>query len=202
MRVLVLLASAICVWTLWPGSLAAQDPTAIRARVGEALARGDSATVERAFAELSQMKLAEGNTFWEQTRACGFYPEETRLECVIDIKRPSGYGGPVNSFGSFEFVSFFVDWHSNGFQLSDYVGSGIVQVADGSAGTSFAVYRDFNPPGGPRTSNGGPSANTITSGPLLRARAILSWASPVTNPNGIPVFGNVLNFTIRMLPIR
>ncbi|HEX2120401.1 MAG TPA: hypothetical protein VHL59_02060 [Thermoanaerobaculia bacterium] len=47
------------------------------------------------------------------------------------------------------------DWQGNGFQTTDYVGSGIVHITDGSGGTKFAVYRDFNPPGGPRTNDGG-----------------------------------------------
>ena len=198
MRSLVLLATSTF---LLAGSVAAQDANALRARAAQALARGDSAAVGRVTAELAQAAPAS-NTAWEQIRACGLYAQGTRLECIVDIRQSGGYGGPIGSFGSFEFVSFFIDWHSNGFQAGDYVGSGIVQVSDGAAGTSAAVYRDFAPPGGPRTSNAGASATTVTSGPLFRARAILSWFTPVTNPAATPVFGNVLNFTIRMSPIR
>jgi len=140
--------------------------------------------------------------FFEQIRACGFYPQESRLECTVDIKQNFGYAGPIGSFGSFEYVSFFVDWQGNGFQTSDYVGSGIVHITDGSGATNFAVYRDFNPPGGPRTNNGGGVTTTTTNGPVFKALAKLSWFVPVTNPLAPQVWGNDLQFTIRMMPIR
>ncbi|HYC92436.1 MAG TPA: hypothetical protein VEO54_24735 [Thermoanaerobaculia bacterium] len=126
----------------------------------------------------------------------------SRLACTIDIKQNFGFAGPIGSFGSFEYVSFFIDWQGNGFQTSDYVGSGIVHVTDGSGGTNFAVYRDFNPPGGPRTNNGGPVTTTTTNGPIVRALAKLSWFVPVTNPAAVPVWGNNFFFTIRMMPVR
>jgi hypothetical protein len=178
-----------------------------RLKISEALSKGDTAGAEKVFAGLSTAKLAPSviagsNTAYEEIRSCGFYPQETRLECVVDIKQPFGYGGPVGSFGSFEFVAFYVDWDGNGFQASDYVGSGIVHMTDGSAKTNFAVYRDFNPRGGPRTSNGGATAQTVTNGPILKARAILQWNGPIAGPTAIPFWGNVLDFQIRLMPVR
>lgn len=190
---------------------AAAAPNDIRARVSAALEKGDTATAEKLLGELTatlKPNLAAAaaapawNTTFEEIRACGFYPQETRLECVLDIKLANGYGGPIGSFGSFEYVSFFVDWNNNGFQTTDYVGSGIVNVTDGSAKTNFAVYRDFNPPGGPRTSAGGASTTTTTTGPTFRALAKLSWAVPSITPGQAVAFGNELVFTIRMMPIR
>ena len=177
------------------------EKEAARARISEALAKGDTATAEKYFAEVAKT-VAQGNPFFEEIRACGFYPQETRLECIVDVKQAFGYGGPIGSFGSFEHVAFFVDFDGTGFQTTDYVGTGIVHITDGSAQTHFAVYRDFNPPGGPRTSNGGNSTTTMTTGPILRARAILSWMFPICNPNQVPVWGSVLDFRIRMMPIR
>jgi hypothetical protein len=180
-----------------------QVPEAVasaRNRSAEAIAR-DAATFEKSVGDLMNAKLQiNWHIAYEQIQDCGFYPQETRLECVLRINQNFGYAGPVGSRGSFEFVSFFVDF-GIGMQ---YVGSGIVQMADGSAGTRFAVYRDFNPPGGPRTSNGGSTAVTQTNGPILKARAILSWGvpTPSTNPNAQPVWGNVVDFPIRMMPIR
>ncbi len=188
----------------------AQDKNeAARARVSEALAKGDTAAAQKVILDLTA-NLKPGptgaavpwNTFYEEIRSCGFYPQETRLECVIDIKQPFGYGGPISAFGSYEFVSFFIDWQGNGFQTSDFVGSGIVLLNDGSAGTNFAVYRDFNPPGGPRTSLGGATTTTTTSGPIYKALAKLSWAVPSITPGGPVVWGNELQFTIRLSPIR
>lgn len=195
----------IAVLSLLTINLAAQDtPDSDRSRVLEAIAREDTVAAEKIIAGLTPTTptSAGGNVFYEQIRACGFYPQESRLECTIDIKQNFGFAGPVGSYGSFEYVSFFVDWHNNGFQISDYVGSGIVQVADGSGGTHFAVYRDFNPPGGPRTNNGGAVTTTTTTGPIYKVLAKLSWFVPVTNPLAPQVWGNDFFFAIRMMPIR
>lgn len=189
-------------------TIQAQDRADARSKVSAALAKGDSATAAKLLTELSAGLKAPTaaapvwNTSFEEIRACGFYPQETRLECVLDIKQAGGYGGPVGSIGSFEYVSFFVDWGNDGFQITDYVGSGIVNVVDGSAKTNFAVYRDFNPPGGSRTSNSGGTATTTTNGPTFRALAKLSWAIPSITPGAPVAFGNELVFTIRMNPIR
>lgn len=190
----------------------AQDKNeAARGRASEALAKGDTATAQKIIIDLTaNMKQAPGaaaaavpwNTFFEEIRSCGFYPQETRLECVIDIKQQGGYGGGISAFGSFEYVSFFIDWQGNGFQTTDYVGSGIVLLNDGSAGTNFAVYRDFNPPGGPRTSLGGATTTTTTNGPIYKALAKLSWAVPSITPGAPVAWGNELQFTIRLSPIR
>jgi hypothetical protein len=172
-----------------------------RSKVADALAQGDTALAEKLIFDMSQTAAGQ-NVFYEEIRSCGFYPQETRLACAIDIKQNFGYAGPIGSFGSFEYVSFFIDWQGNGFQTTDYVGSGIVHITDGSAGTNFAVYRDFNPPGGPRTNNGGAVTTTTTNGPVFRALAKLSWAVPVTNPAQVQVWGNDFSFTVRLMPIR
>lgn len=57
-----------------------------------------------------------------------------------------------------------------------------------AGGTNFAVYRDFNPPGGPRTNNGGAVTTTTTNGPIFKAAP--------------QVWGNDFFFTIRLMPIR
>jgi hypothetical protein len=190
--------------SLFTFALAAQTPDADRNRVLEALAREDTVAAEKIMVELTPASdvPSGSNVFFEQIRSCGFYPQESRLACTVDIKQNFGYAGPIGSFGSFEYVSFFIDWQANGFQTTDYVGSGIVHITDGSGGTNFAVYRDFNPPGGPRTNNGGPVTTTTTNGPIFKALAKLSWFVPVTNPATPPVWGNNFFFTIRLMPVR
>src|SRR5437660_1562171 len=54
-----------------------------------------------------------GWVFFEEIKGCGFYPEETRLECVLDIKQIFGYGGLIGSPGSVEHVFFCVDSNNN-----------------------------------------------------------------------------------------
>jgi len=146
---------------------------------------------------------------YEELVACGFYPQETRLECIVNVKRPSCYGGNgIDASGSFEHVLFCVDWNNDGaFGQNEVVGEVTLQMHNESAGGagpwSYAVYRDMVPPSGPRTSNGGVGLTTTqTNGPTFQARAILSYDTAPTGCSFIPQFGNVLNFPIRLDPIR
>jgi hypothetical protein len=162
---------------------------------------------------------------FEEIKACGFYPQETRLECILDIKRPSGYGGGAPGLATHEFVTFCVDWNCNGsFSADEEVGFGMVHMHDESPPSpnppsqpvwQYAVYRDIDPPGSlspkcqMRTGPGGANVLTTTGPRTIQARAILSWFSPVrsNNPsvttcNALPVWGNVINFRIRLDPIR
>lgn len=193
----------------------AQKENAARARLSDMIEKGDTTAAEKLLYEL-QSKSPEnshsaqpGNfhVFFEEIKACGFYPQETRLECIIDIKQMGGYAGPVGSPGSIENVLFCVDYNNNGtFDLSESVGEGSVGIHDESANSrplwQYAVYRDFDPRGGLRTSNTGNVATTVTNGPTRNARAILSWFVEPTDCNYKPFWGNVVNFRIRFDPIR
>ena len=161
-----------------------------RSRVSEAVRRGNTGALMKLMAELTPTLTPAAprwNTSYEEIRACGLYPQETRLACVIDIKQDGGFGGGISSFGSFEYVSFFIDWANDGFTSTDYVGSGIVNVPDGSAKASFAVYRDFNPPGSLR-------ATPVTG---YNALAKLSWTFPSIIPGAPVAWGNELAFKVR-----
>ncbi len=207
MRNVLSLFLTVCAMTL--GAAQAQEKNeSLRARVSNALAKGDTAAAQKVMLELTaNMKLAPGaaatpqwNTSFEELRACGFHPQQTRLTCVIDIKQQGGYGGGISSFGSFETVSFFIDWANDGFTITDYVGSGTVHLADGSETTSFVVYRDFDPPGSLlRSRVGGASTSTVTT---YNALAKLSWTFPSITPGAPVPWGNELTFRIRFLPIR
>lgn len=182
-----------------------------RARVSEIIGKGDYSNAEKLLADMmSQKKLApgaaavSGSVFFEEIKACGFYPQETRIECIIDIKQQGGYGGPVETFGSTEHVYLCVDWNNNGvFDSTESVGQGSVVMHDGSARTSYAVFRDINIPGTFRTRNmPGGGATTATTAPVLNAQATLSWVFPPTGCNFSPFWGNVFRFRIRLDPIR
>ena len=181
-----------------------------RGRVADAITKGDYASAEKIITNLQSAAAApqaSGSVLYEEIKACGFYPQETRLECVVEIKQTGGYAGPVGSTGSMEHVYFCVDWNDDGiFSQVESVGQGSVEMHDESAGAPptwhYAVYRDINPPGGPRTSNTGNITTTVTNGPTRRAKAILSWVSPPTGCSFTPVWGNVFNFRIRLDPIR
>src|SRR6185295_2940015 len=65
-----------------------------RAKVAAYIEKGDLDGAQKLVQEL-QSKMPKNShaapqnfhTFFEQISACGFYPQETRLECVMDIKQ-------------------------------------------------------------------------------------------------------------------
>lgn len=200
-RIFALLAVTLTVFAQEPQRGNTAKVEEMRTAAAAALAKGDARGAQKLLTGGAVAQSAI--TTYEEIRSCGFYAQETRLACAIEIKRQFGYGGDIGGTGTFEYVSFYVDFNQNGtFDLPEYVGSGIAHIADGSSGTNLAVYRDFNPPGGLRTTNSGASTTTMTSGPILKARAILRWGLPVCDPNEVPFFGNVFDFSIRMAPIR
>ena len=200
------------------GPLNAQG-TAERAKVLEALTKGDAPEAEKIMTELqAQLKaaptvpgLAPAAAPWqiafEELKHCGFYPQETRLECVIEIKQPGDYGGNAAAAGTMEHVYFCVDWNNSGaasYTQIESVGQGSVHVYDGPQNVFYAVYRDFNVFGGPRTKPGGAGVLTTTTSPpnVYTVKAILSWNFAPTGCNYVPTWGNILYFRIRMDPIR
>ena len=192
------------------------DPN--RSRIVDAVNRGNVAEAEKVFLQVSTASgkpglAAQSIKTFEEIAACGFYPQETRLECIVNIKQPSGYGGAPTGRATHEFVSFWVDWDCNGsFSADEAVGLGSVHMHDEAAGAppawQYAIYRDIDPPGSlsdkcfMRTGPGGNPVMTKTRTLTLNARAILSWFAPVTSFNSVPVWGNVVNFRIRLDPIR
>lgn len=203
----------LCLSAALAPAVEAQSPNerAARAKISDALAKGDLAGASKllagARAGSASAAAVSGSVVFEEILACGFYPQETRLACTMEIKLTAGYGGLIGEVGSFEFVQFCVDWDDNDiFDAGESVGQGIVHMHDGSRGADppwqYAVYRDIDPPGGLRTTLEGESTTTKTSGPTRRARAILSWAAAPTGCDYSPVWGNVINFRIRLDPIR
>jgi hypothetical protein len=143
----------------------------------------------------------------EELLACGLYPQETRLECIIDIKEQGCYATTVDGFGAFEHVLFCVDWNADSnFSPAEVVGEVSVHIHDESNSQTgpwkYAVYRDFTPPGGPRTDLGNTTTTTVSIGPTYHARAILSYDAAPSGCDYVPVWGNVLDFDIRLDPIR
>ena len=72
-----------------------------------------------------------------------------------------------------------------------------MNIPDGSGKTHFAVYRDFNPPGG--LSRSGTATTNVTG---YNALAKLSWTFPSITPGAPVPWGNELQFRIRFVPIR
>lgn len=136
------------------------------------------------------VKPMKGNNSYEELSCAGLQPDLDRLEAVIDVKRPVGYGGDICKAGSFEYVRFFVDLHDNG--VFTDVGLSSVNVHDipGTKPLCYAVYLDFKP-----------IRKLCIFENVVKMRAILSWnAVPPSNPNFVPVWGSVLDAEIQVRP--
>ena len=126
----------------------------------------------------------KGNIQYEELKAVGFYPPERRLEAIINIKQPNGYG-------AFEFVKFWVDWNKDS-DFTDDETVGLENVYMTNPGNvplplEYAVYTDVVPPPG------------VTG--VRKAKARLTWSCPYFCPNYCQVYGNSIVTNIRFDPI-
>ena len=136
---------------------------------------------------LAGIEQTNGDTTFEQLTCAGYNPQTRELEAVIQVKQSSGYSGSLCTPGSTEYVSFFAFFGG----VWNPLGTAQVQVHDLAAATpahpiSYAVFRISN----------------LTSEPCLNLqgvplRAILSWQTPATGPDFVPVWGNVLNTNVQ-----
>lgn len=132
-----------------------------------------------------------GSTVYEAIKACGYHPQRKELACTIEIRQRFGFGGNVCAApGSHEFVTFCVDYgagltlvHINGFHIHDE-GFGV------NPNWYFAavVQSDWR------------LLSQPYKGQTLKARAILSWGTPVLNCTAAPTWGNQADFRIRLDP--
>lgn len=130
-----------------------------------------------------------GSLFFEEMSCCGYDPQRRQFACPVKIKQTFGFGGAPLP-GSREHVLHCVA-NANGVLVP--VGHDSVHLADALAGQvptwQFAVIAAAN-------------ENLATvypmNGQTRRARSILSWAFPPTNCNFQPIWGNALNYHIRL----
>src|SRR5262245_34782777 len=54
-----------------------------------------------------------GNTYYEELVCIGYHPQQQRLEGVVYIYQPTGYGSDICGPGTTEFVRFYVS-HDGG----------------------------------------------------------------------------------------
>jgi hypothetical protein len=136
------------------------------------------------------------NTFYEEIGCVGFQPQANRLEAVVFVKQPSGYGGDVCSNGTQEFVRFYISFD------------------DGATWEDLGL-RSFTAFDIPGTSENKRLEYAVTLPVELRrkfcfvrnqarVRAILSWnvPPPPNNPGFHPVWGNIHNTNIQIEPLR
>jgi hypothetical protein len=130
-----------------------------------------------------------GSTFYEEMSCCGYDPQRRQFGCPVKIKQRFGFGGAPLP-GSREYVLNCVA-DANG--VLQPVGVDSVHLANELFGVSttwqFAVIASANQ-----------NLNLVQpmNGATRRARSILSWNFQPTNCNFVPIWGNALNYLIRL----
>lgn len=128
-----------------------------------------------------------GSLYYEEMPCCGYDPQRRTFACPVKVKQPFGFGGSPLP-GSREYVLHCVADAAGVFQP---VGDDSVHLANSAFNPSwqFAVV-----------------ANAIDNLQLVqpmnqqprRARSILSWNLRPTGCNYQPIWGNVIDYAIRL----
>jgi hypothetical protein len=137
-----------------------------------------------------------GNTHYEELGCVGYHPQQERLEAVVYLYQPGGYGTGLCGAGTPEYVRFYLSydggatWEDQGlasFQAHDIPGT------DSKRRLEYAVSLAVQP-----------RRKLCRFENLLRVRAILSWnhLPPANQPDWPPVWGNVREATIQVEPRR
>ncbi len=138
-----------------------------------------------------------GNTYYEELGCLGYHPQQKRLEGVVYVYQPSGYGTDICGPGTPEYVRFYLSfdngatWQDQG--MTSFQAFNIPEGTEGRMRLEFAVSLPVKP-----------KPKFCWVDPLIRARAILSWNNPppANQPNWHPVWGNVRDATILVEPLR
>jgi hypothetical protein len=129
-----------------------------------------------------------GSRFYEEITCCGYDPQKQQFACPVEIKQTFGFG-PAAFPGSREHVLSCVDF-----------GAGFVPVAEDSVHLANAVAGAPNWYFAVIADASGPLLEAKLSGKPLLARSILSWQLVPTGCNYKPIWGNVLDYQIRLDP--
>ncbi|QDQ28477.1 hypothetical protein FNU76_20120 [Chitinimonas arctica] len=130
----------------------------------------------------------QGSTWYEQMTCCGYDPQRRMFSCPVSVKQTYGFGGAPLP-GSREYVL-------------NCVRSGAIFVPVGV--DSVHLSNEFLGANPPWQFNVIAAANTNIgllqpmSGQTRVARSILSWQLQPTNCNYRPIWGNVLDYQIRL----
>lgn len=141
--------------------------------------------------------LISGNTHYEELGCVGYHPQQRKLEGVVYVYQPTGYGSDICGPGTTEFVRFYLSydngatWEDQG--LTSFQAYNIPQGTEGSKRLEYAVSLPVTP-----------RRRNCHADLLIRVRAILSWNNPppANQPNWNPIWGNVREATILIEPLR
>jgi hypothetical protein len=137
------------------------------------------------------------NTTYEQICSVGFQPQFDRLEAVVYINQPSGYGGNICSPGTPEYVRFYMStdngttWNDLG--LTSFTAYNIPEGTQGNKRLEYGVSMQIDP-----------EKKFCFVENLARVRAILSWnvPPPPDEPDFVPVWGDIHETHIQIDPRR
>jgi hypothetical protein len=143
------------------------------------------------------VQAISGNTYYEELVCLGYHPQQERLEAVIYVYQPTGYGTDICGPGTPEYVRFYLSydngatWQDQG--MTSFQAHNIAQGTEGGKRLEFAASLAVNP-----------VRKFCLFDPLIKARAILSWNNPPPKdqPNWSPIWGNVRDVTILAEPHR
>jgi hypothetical protein len=138
-----------------------------------------------------------GSTHYEELACVGFHPQQDRLEAVVHIYQPSGYGADLCGPGTPEYVRFYlsadngVTWQDQG--MTAFQAYNIPAGTEGGKRLEYAVSLPAYP-----------TRKLCFVNPVIMVRAILSWNNPPppNQPNWTPVWGNVHDANILVEPRR
>jgi hypothetical protein len=138
-----------------------------------------------------------GNTHYEELACVGYQPQQERLEGVVYIYQPSGYGTDICGPGTPEYVRFYLSfdngatWQDQG--MTSFQAYNIPEGTEGAKRLEYAVSLAVDP-----------KRKFCLFNPLIRMRAILSWNNPppANQPNWPPVWGSVREANILVEPLR
>ncbi len=145
-------------------------------------------------AKLKEQGDKASDTGFEEITCVGLDTDADTVGAVIHLKRRSGYGGPLCSSGSVEYVAFWADWDNDG-HFDEYLGTAAIRVHDlhhlPAHGADYAVSLPVNLKD---RLKGCDAPN------MVRIRAVLSWAVPpsTTDPDALNVWGNRRTVVVRV----
>src|ERR687887_1110737 len=90
-----------------------------------------------------------GNTHYEELACIGYQPQQSRLEGVVYIYQPEGYGTDICGPGTPEYVRFYLSfdngttWQDQG--LTSFQAHNIPQGTEGGKRLEYAVSLALNP---------------------------------------------------------
>ena len=131
---------------------------------------------------------------YEELRCVGLHPEDDLLEAVIEVKLPYGFNGDLCTFGSREYVAFYIDWGA-GYQHVATSSVGVHDIPEVSDKHLFYAVKAKIPDIEQKLMD-------CNHENIVNVKAILSWNVDPT-PYGhmySPTWGNVLIRDIQIRP--